>query len=182
MFTTIVKHNKADIDDQLIDLGLMQIGNRFIFHTNNQKELCTILSNKMKNELLFQFQESLNFEEYEQIHKVICSISELIDGKIDDSMCRLGYLENGESAYIVTNWKKWSFFIEKAKIKSMEGVNVLVLNALKAKIDSGILISYELKQSIKDEFCINKCTLITTTGERTIVGDKLLIEPISLLL
>lgn len=63
-----------------------------------------------QNVVTIQYSSELLLEEFIIIHDVI---SNLRKGSIvDDSKSFLGYLPNGDSAYIVRNWKPWLDYIQ----------------------------------------------------------------------
>jgi hypothetical protein len=59
------------------------------------------------NVVTFEYSSELLLEEYIIIHDVISRLIEGNDVKIDDSKSFLGYLSDGEPAYIKTNWDLW---------------------------------------------------------------------------
>jgi hypothetical protein len=63
-----------------------------------------------QNVVTLQYSSDLLLEEFIIIHDVI---SHLRKGSIiDDSKSFLGYLPNGDSAYIIRNWKPWLDYIQ----------------------------------------------------------------------
>lgn len=145
--------------------------------TENKSELVVATISPIKNTAIFTFGGNLSFKEYEQVHNLITTISQEIKGVIDDSNSLLGYLENGEPAYIVKNWNSWTIFLNRAKHISMEGQKVRILNEDGNEIATGLLVGYEVDPSSEAQFSISSCTLVTTFGERTFSGSQLSIEP-----
>jgi hypothetical protein len=104
-------------------------------------------------------------------------ILELVYGNedaIDERGCQLGYLENGEKAYLIKNWEEWKAFLMKAKLRTLEGQNVQALNSAGEELGSGLLAEYETSSN---PFRINSCTLITLFGERKYAGENMRIVP-----
>jgi hypothetical protein len=54
-----------------------------------------------------EYSSELLLEEYIIIHDIISRIREENTVLLDDSKSFLGYLQDGEPAYIITNWKPW---------------------------------------------------------------------------
>ncbi|MEK3993128.1 hypothetical protein [Robertmurraya sp. FSL R5-0851] len=59
------------------------------------------------NEIVIEYSSELQLEEYTILHDVITHIHIITKGTVDDSKSFLGYLSNGEPAYIMTNWESW---------------------------------------------------------------------------
>lgn len=57
--------------------------------------------------LTIEYSSELLLEEYIIIHDVISLLIEGTDVKVDDTKSFLGYLSDGEPAYIKTNWDLW---------------------------------------------------------------------------
>ncbi|MEI5908246.1 hypothetical protein WAK64_14400 [Bacillus spongiae] len=122
-----------------------------------------------------EFSPHLTLEQYEEIHDIhVHLIKELNTTKYDDRNSLLGYLQNGEKAYIITNWEKWYSFLQEAKYKSLEGKKVMIQDESKQELASGLFLSYD---SDPNTAKITRCTVITLFGERTFKGDGLTIEP-----
>lgn len=181
MLSTTILYNedKANIiNEVLLDHQFFNKADySFSYRTENFKELAIAINEEATTTLTIRYDGTLSFKEYELLHHLILSVNATIDGKIDDSKSLLGYLENGEPAYIITNWDNWTAFLNRAKHVSMEGQKVKVLNEVGLEVGSGLLVGYESDQTNQDQFIITSCTLVTLFGERTYTGKQLIIEP-----
>ncbi|MFS0863221.1 hypothetical protein [Fredinandcohnia sp. 179-A 10B2 NHS] len=176
MLKTIITIEKS-IDIQTIIKGSAlkkQSDTEFIL-VNDKKELARITISE--GYVTFSYDGSLKFSEYEQIHNAILTFSQETDGSIDDSGSKLGFLDNGEPAYIITNWSKWTEMLNKAKYKTLEGQMVRVVDKSGNELGNGMLVDYKFKESVNLTSVISECTLITLLGERKYQGDVLFIEP-----
>jgi hypothetical protein len=68
-----------------------------------------------ENEMTLQYSSELLLADYMLIHKLILQIQEGNPAVIDDSKSFLGYLANGESAYIIRNWGAWIDYLNRSK-------------------------------------------------------------------
>lgn len=68
--------------------------------------------NVSQNVVTIQYSSELLLEEFIIIHDVISHLKN--ESMIDDSNSFLGYLPNGDSAYIIRNWKPWLDYIQKS--------------------------------------------------------------------
>jgi hypothetical protein len=64
------------------------------------------------NVVSIHYSSELLLEEFIIIHDVISHLKK--DSMIDDSKSFLGYLPNGDSAYIIRNWKPWLDYIQQS--------------------------------------------------------------------
>jgi hypothetical protein len=64
------------------------------------------------NVVTIQYSSELLLEEFIIIHDVISHLKK--ESIIDDSKSFLGYLPNGDSAYIIRNWKPWLDYIQSS--------------------------------------------------------------------
>jgi hypothetical protein len=64
------------------------------------------------NVVTIQYSSELLLEEFIIIHDVISHLKK--ESIIDDSKSFLGYLPNGDSAYIIRNWKSWLDYIQSS--------------------------------------------------------------------
>ncbi|MBM4765055.1 hypothetical protein [Bacillus sp. B15-48] len=147
-------------------------GNSIIYH---EKKLATI--QHQQGEVVFQIHPQLDMAEYEIIRELILPIADSEGVLIDESGCQLGYLETGEKAYLIKNWEPWKAFLMKAKLRTLEGQNVIVKNEEEEELGNGLLAEYQINS---DPFRLTSITLITTFGEKTFKGKNLLIEPTNL--
>lgn len=138
----------------------------------NNKTLATIKGTE--NEVEFLIDPYLDLEEFQFLRDIIMEISYGNEAAIDERGCQLGYLENGEKAYLVKNLEEWKVFLMKAKLRTLEGQNVQALNLEGEELGSGLLAEYEIAES---PFRITSCTLITLFGERKFEGENIKIVP-----
>lgn len=177
MLTVHISYSdKSKLEESLLKSGFKKTANSFILETTSQKELARTQGDE-NNTLTITFPKSLSLDEYRQIHEAISFVAEHGDVSVDDQGSQLGYLQNGEEAYILTNWNEWVLFLEKARHKSMEGQKVRVLTDNGFELGNGILSEYTLNDSLEKGFEIEKCILITTIGERTFRGPNIKLEP-----
>ncbi|MGX6444704.1 hypothetical protein ACWM35_15960 [Neobacillus sp. K501] len=64
------------------------------------------------NIFTFSYSSELLLEEYVIIHDIIARLQKDNSVNIDDQKSFLGYLSNGEPAFIVTNWDNWMEYIQ----------------------------------------------------------------------
>ncbi len=138
----------------------------------NNKTLATIKGTG--SEVDFLIDPYLDLEEFQFLHDIIMELSSVYEAAIDESGCQLGYLENGEKAFLIKNWEEWKAFLMKAKLRTLEGQNVQALNPEGEELGSGLLAEYEVLDS---PFRITSCTLITLFGERKFERENIKIVP-----
>lgn len=126
------------------------------------------------NEVEFQIDPYLDLEDFQFLRNIILDLSYGNEAAIDERGCQLGYLENGEKAYLIKNWEEWKAFLMKAKLRTLEGQNVQILNESGEELGSGLLAEYEISAN---PFRIKSCTLITLFGERKFEGENISIVP-----
>ncbi|MCH1626333.1 hypothetical protein [Fredinandcohnia quinoae] len=175
--TRVECHKNIDFHSFLSDHGITQIGtNTYSVHTKENKQISTVTTHIDKNIIVFTFLESLKLSEYEQIHHLICLLAEEFEGVIDDTESQLGYLENGEPAFIIKNWAQWTMLLNEAKYKTLEGKMVDILNENGDELGSGMLVDYKFDLSIDQTSIITECTIVTMLGERTYSGNPLVVK------
>ncbi|WLR54149.1 hypothetical protein LC048_17015 [Mesobacillus subterraneus] len=125
-------------------------------------------------EVEFQIDPYLDLDEFQFLRDIIMEFSYGNGDAIDERGCQLGYLENGEKAYLIKNWEEWKLFLMKAKLRTLEGQNVQALNLEGEELGSGLLAEYEIAES---PFRITSCTLITLFGERKFEGENIRVVP-----
>jgi uncharacterized protein (UPF0297 family) len=64
------------------------------------------------NTLTFNYSSELLLEEFVIIHEMISRLQKEHTVQVNDQNSFLGYLSNGEPAYIVTNWDNWMEYIQ----------------------------------------------------------------------
>ncbi|MFT4414062.1 hypothetical protein ACLM5H_09395 [Fredinandcohnia humi] len=181
MLKTIIQYPRdRDLHIQNVLLNIkdtIKLGETEYLLLFNNKELARISLSSLTREIFITFSGSFNLAQYERIHNVILFISKEVDGTIDDSESRLGYLENGEPAYIVNKWSQWTELLNTAKYKTLEGQMVRVMDQTCNELGTGMLVEYKFSTSLNQTSVITECTLITLLGERHYVGETLYIEP-----
>ncbi|WP_335869837.1 hypothetical protein [Bacillus sp. 2205SS5-2] len=160
------------IEDSLINQKFIKKKNQYVLN-----EKSTILINAIidssRCKLTLEFSPQLNLEQYARIHQVLSNLIEDLSAVYDDTNSLLGYLKNGEGAYILTNWHKWIDFLQQAKLKTLEGKKVRILDENQLELATGLFVGY---QKNENSAVISKCTVITLFGERTFKGTSLTIE------
>ncbi|MFN7251790.1 MAG: hypothetical protein ACK4M9_13465 [Anaerobacillus sp.] len=131
-----------------------------------------IVHDAANKKLLLTFSKELSFDQYKSLHKVIKTIAENISASVDDHLALMGYLGDGSEAFIFNGWSHWMIFLEDAKHVSMEGQKVQVFNN-DVLLGEGILMAFQKDKTVKEDFRIIECLLITKNGERTLLGDHL---------
>ncbi|MGG0178725.1 hypothetical protein [Gottfriedia acidiceleris] len=142
------------------------------FYTNSNIKLKGVIDSN-KRSLKINFSPQLNLKQFTIVHHIIKNLILALNAEYNDSQSLLGYLTNGEGAYIITNWDYWVAFLQKAKLRSLEGKKVRVFDVTNKEIASGMFISYKMVDQSSN---ITECTLITHFGERSFKGSNLLIE------
>ncbi|PGS52380.1 hypothetical protein [Bacillus sp. AFS041924] len=160
------------IEQTLYIKGFRKQEETFIYTNNNIKLECVIDSNKRS--LNINFSPHLNLKQYTIVHNIIKNLILVLNAEYTDSQSLLGYLTNGKGAYIITNWADWVAFLQKAKLRSLEGKKVNLFDETNKEIASGMFISYKMDDQSSN---ITECTLITHFGERSFKGSNILIEP-----
>lgn len=151
--------------------NIKKSGGKYMVYRGN-KSLATIQGTG--SEVEFQIDPYLGLEEFQFLRDIILELSYGNEAAIDERDCQLGYLENGEKAYLIKNWEAWKTFLMKAKLKTLEGQNVQALNEEGEELGSGLLAEYEISIN---PFRITSCTLITLFGERKFEGENIMIVP-----
>jgi hypothetical protein len=144
-------------------------GKSVIYH---DKKIATIEHDL--EEIVFQIHPQLEMTEFEFLRELILNITANHDVVIDETQCQLGYLENGEKAYLLKSWEPWKEFLMKAKLKTLEGQNVILKNEDEEELGNGLLAEYTTQS---DPFRITSVTIITIFGERKFEDDSIVIEP-----
>lgn len=168
---------KRKVEDILKGVNVKQKEHAYALLSAAQEELAAIQFDEAGHSLSIAFPGHLTLKQYEQIHHAIIQIQSAVEGEVEDSKALLGYLKNGEAACIVTNWDEWVLFLNGAKHTSMEGKKVRVVNDRGEEAASGLLVDYKTDPARPEEFIIVECTVITATGEQTVSGKRLHIEP-----
>jgi hypothetical protein len=138
----------------------------------NNKTLAAL--KETENGVEFQIDPYLDLDEFQFLRDIIMELSYGNEDAIDERGCQLGYLENGDKAFLIQNWEEWKAFLMKAKLRTLEGQNVQALNPEGEELGSGLLAEYEIAES---PFRITSCTLITLFGERKFEGGNIKVVP-----
>lgn len=178
MLTAIISYKgHYNIDNILVNqIGLKKTGSSYTFIHNNQK-LASVQHDEGGKKLSFSFSPGLKMNQYENIHFAILQTVDAVNGSIEDSGSLLGYLQNGEGAYIVSNWNEWALFLQKARLKSLEGQKVSIFDETDAELASGLLTDYVLEINDEGYYRISECTVITLVGEKKYTSASLKVEP-----
>lgn len=158
--------------DEIESEQIKKSGDKY-FVSRGNKTLATAIGTG--NAVEFKIDPYLNLEEFQFLREVILELANGNEGAIDERDCQLGYLDNGEKAYLIKNWEAWKAFLMKAKLRTLEGQNVQALNEDGEELGSGLLAEYEIGS--EKPFRITSCTLITLFGERKFEGGNLSIVP-----
>ncbi|NWQ44425.1 hypothetical protein MLOOGBEN_27430 [Bacillus sp. EB106-08-02-XG196] len=67
-----------------------------------------------KNGVKLEYSSELLLEEYIIIHDLISRLREGNDVVVDDSKSFLGYLSDGEPAYMIKNWEPWIEYLQSS--------------------------------------------------------------------
>jgi len=156
-------------------LRLNQLKSEYIRGTSviyHEKILATFKPND--DEVIFSIHPQLEMHQYEVLRNVILETMAGNDAVLDETGCQLGYLENGEAAYLIKNWEPWKAFLTKAKLRTLEGQNVILKNEGGQELGNGLLAEYKFES---EPFRLISCTIITIFGERKFEGETLTIEP-----
>jgi hypothetical protein len=173
---TFTYEGEQPIFETLRELQFKYSDGSYVLNEKKFAYTAKIDNDAQNKKLVLQFSKELSFEQYKHIHKIIRTIAENIHAEIDDELALMGYLENGEEAFIFHGWSSWMRFLEGAKHVSMEGQKVQVYNE-QLLVGEGILIEAVKDEISNDDFQIVQCTVITIDGEKSILGENLKIIP-----
>ncbi|MEH7452446.1 hypothetical protein [Gottfriedia acidiceleris] len=158
--------------DHILHMKGFRIQEGTYFYSNGNIQLEGVIDSD-KRSLKINIPPQLNLKQYTIVHHLIKNLILNLIAEYNDSQSLLGYLTNGEGAYIITNWDYWVAFLQKAKLRSLEGKKVQVFDETNKEIASGLFISYKMDEQSSN---ITECILITYFGERSFKGSNLLIE------
>lgn len=164
------------IFETLRTLQFKYVDGNYELNDQTNRYTATIENDSSNQKLLLFFSQELSFDQYKCLHKLINSIATKFDAEVDDHLALMGYLEDGSKAYIYHGWKEWQFFLEKAKHVSMEGQKVQVYNE-QLLVGEGILVDTITDEVCTEEFRVIQCTIVSKSGENTIMGENLKIIP-----
>ncbi|WP_280769280.1 hypothetical protein [Salipaludibacillus daqingensis] len=127
----------------------------------------------------FSCKDEVSYDGCKEMHEMITHIAENLNAKIDDSDAMLGYNAEGNPTYLVHGFQSWSEFLDQAGHRSLEGHKVECFDG-KVFLGKGIFISSDMAtKDINENPKIPSCTIISSEGEETFLGDKLKIIPVS---
>ena len=177
---SIITNTTIELKIGMQKLGWTCFNREFTRVLDYGKKLITMrIDEQNPHTLIGEFAQDLSMKEYKIINGLLKDIIGLFNGVIDDENSKLGYLEDGTPACIVTNWEKWETFLVKAKLRSLEGKKVMALNTNAETLIEGLLVDYGSSED--DEtgaLTITSCTVITIFGERTVKEEALFIEAV----
>ncbi|SDH46065.1 hypothetical protein [Alteribacillus bidgolensis] len=167
--------------------GIKEIDNAFYdahFYKNKQNYVLKSILESTNTEvtgniisafskITITFSENLSMNDYQLIREAIFLLAHHLQADMDDTKAFMGYLENGQKAYLFHEWKNWKAFLLHAKYKSMKGQKVEVKS--KAGAWRGILLDYQ-ETFVNSECIITYCTLLTALGEKRVNGKFLHVE------
>lgn len=142
------------------------------FSSTTKDYTISVLNNASNEELEVSFSGELSFDQYKEIHAIINKLATELHAIIDDHQAFMGYLKDGEKAFLIHNWNEWMYLLEKAKHTSMEGQKVQVYQN-QLLIGEGILLNSTYNKSIPNEFQIIECSIISKDGEKVFSGNGL---------
>ncbi len=158
------------IEEALMKQGFKKRGENYIY--KNSKIQVEAEADFIDRTVEISFSPQLNLEEYKTVHHLLVELIKELDAQCDDSGSLLGYLSEGNGAYILTNWEQWVSFLQEAKLRTLEGKKVRVLDEAGKELAAGMFVNYVADASSN----IQECTVITLFGERTYKGDNLKVE------
>ncbi|GGF25951.1 hypothetical protein GCM10010954_26140 [Halobacillus andaensis] len=174
MLKVIIPVNRQlSIDGSLDQAGFFKKSDgSYVFRKEMGKGSAAITAVWVEKEshLLFTIPEDLELAEFQMIHDALSSLSEVLKTSIDDSQAFMGYLENGETAFLIKRWHRWKDFLLRARHRSLKGQKVEVREV------RGILLEYTEEES-SPHFEVKECVILTTFGEQKVTGKNLQIEP-----
>ncbi|MFZ3588063.1 hypothetical protein ACOI1C_02060 [Bacillus sp. DJP31] len=175
MFTVTVHSFTENPHKILHNLKWKEANGIFFQSIDSNKKLITIKVDfdRVKG----TFANNLTFKEYMVINRLLTELVIHLNGKINDSNSQLGYLLDQRPVCIVTNFKKWEKFILTAKLRSLRGQKVMVVNEKEEFVEQGLLVDYVQKED-SPILEISSCTVISIFGERKITGNNLKIEAV----
>ncbi|MCE7794890.1 hypothetical protein K8O68_21100 [Salipaludibacillus sp. CUR1] len=124
-------------------------------------------------------EDEISFDGCKELYALIAHLSEHLQAEVDDKEAMLGYDSEGRPAYLYHGFTAWREFINKAKHRSMEGFTVEVFDGKKL-LGRGILIQSDVSSRTKQgQKQTPFCTIISSEGEETFLGDHLNIIPVT---
>ncbi|QHE53825.1 hypothetical protein [Pontibacillus sp. HMF3514] len=162
-----------DIEKILKSKGFQENNGDMVYKPNKQEQI-TVSLNEANQKLTLMFSPQLNLEQFSTIHQKIMELIQFFGTHYDDSNSLLGYLKDGEGAYIITNWSKWYKFLQDARLKTLEGQKVRILDQKENELGSGMFVDYKRDT---EHLTIIECSIITLFGEKSYSGTDLKIEP-----
>ncbi|WP_142393220.1 hypothetical protein [Alkalicoccus urumqiensis] len=154
-----------NLDENSLSLESMSAEGRLRLHGIWEKE---------QKRLSLTIPPRLTMQEYDGIHLLILRLQKQLAADVDDTETFMGYTESGEEAYLIRNWKAWTAFLRQAGQRSLSGHKVRVTK--EGNTWEGLLLDYCERLS-PERYQITECLLLTNSGEISVQGTDLLVEP-----
>ncbi|RSK28347.1 hypothetical protein EJF36_16570 [Bacillus sp. HMF5848] len=173
MLSVLLKYNKdKELADALFAEGFILQNGKWVFMDG--LHILLSIESATDEEATIGFPGDLPMNRFKKVHDKLINLADHLEAEIDDSQSLLGYLANGDGAYIVTNWTEWIIFLQEAKLRTLEGKKVRVLDEKETELGNGLYVSSETESTTGN---ITSCTIITMFGEKTYTSNTLIIEP-----
>lgn len=123
--------------------------------------------------------DEISFDGCKELHETIIQVAEKLSATIDDQEAMLGYDAQGKQAYLINGFQSWSEFLHQAGHRSLEGHKVECFDG-DVLLGRGIFLRSDIAtKDAEDNPKIPSCTIISSEGEETFLGDQLKIIPVS---
>ncbi|WP_416151274.1 hypothetical protein ACM26V_09990 [Salipaludibacillus sp. HK11] len=123
--------------------------------------------------------DEVSFDGCKELHHTITQVAEKLSANIDDQEAMLGYNAQGLPAYLINGFQSWCEFLEQAGHRSLEGHKVECFDG-NVLLGRGLFLKSDIAtKDALDKPKIPSCTIITSEGEETFLGDQLKINPIA---
>jgi hypothetical protein len=111
--TTLTFHKEVDLAKYDLPFLKKRSENHYeIYLENSYKTLGDVHIDH--NGVKLEYSSELLLEEYIIIHDLISRLREGKDVVVDDSKSFLGYLSDGEPAYMIKNWEPWIEYLQSS--------------------------------------------------------------------
>jgi len=123
--------------------------------------------------------DEVSFDGCKELNETIIQLAEKLSATIDDQEAMLGYNAEGRPAFLFNGFRSWCEFLDQAGHRSLEGHKVECFDG-DVLLGRGIFMYSDI--STKDAHGKSKipsCTIISSEGEETFLGDQLKIIPVS---
>ncbi|MFP7299737.1 hypothetical protein [Neobacillus niacini] len=113
LITTLTFHKEVDFAKYDLPFLKKRKDTHYeIYLDNSDRSLGDVYISQ--NGVKLVYSSELLLEEYIIIHDLISRIREGNDVIVDDSKSFLGYLSNGEPAYMIKNWEPWIQYLQSS--------------------------------------------------------------------